>query len=179
MHRLLADSVQQGSRAEHERLPEMRLSFPDGLSRSSAHAVRRRLDRIRPQPRFHRPAAIHRYEAVPDATENQLRSDRHEGRRRGRAWLHRRLRSHRGRDGVRVYRRQHGRGRRRKNHERHRARARHAAADDYRVVFRWRAHDGRRAVAHADGEDLRGAGAARSGRAFPTFPSSPTRRQGA
>ena len=47
--------------------------------------------------------------------------------------------------------------------QRHRARARDAPADDHRLVLGRRPHDGRRLVADADGENLFGARAARSG----------------
>ena len=68
-------------------------------------------------------------------------------------------------DGIRLHRRQHGRGRRREDHPRHRARDRAAAAGRHRLLLGRRAHDGRGAVADADGEDQRRAGAARSGAA--------------
>ena len=65
-------------------------------------------------------------------------------------------------DGVRLHRRQHGRRRRRKNHTRRSSSRSRTAAGHHRVVLRRRADDGGGAVADADGEDQRGAGAARS-----------------
>ena len=89
------------------------------------------------------------------------RRDRHAGRRARRDRV----------DGIQLHRRQHGRGRRRKNHARRRDRARIAGALHRRVLLRRRAHDGRRAVADADGQDQRGARTARPRR--PAVPVDP------
>ena len=50
MSRLRADHLQQGSRHQPERLPEMRASLPRGRARSPAVALRRRVDRVRQEP---------------------------------------------------------------------------------------------------------------------------------
>ncbi len=127
--RLRADHLQQGSRRQSERLPEVRAPLPVDRRRASAHAVRRRVDRTRSRSRLDRSAAVHRHRnpyksrlkagfaatGLKDARHRRLRP-------------HRRHRDDRRGAGVRLHRRQHGRRRRREDHARDRARDRRSAA---------------------------------------------------
>ena len=119
----------------------------------------------RPRPDVDRPAAVHRHQAVPRrGSRRSIDGDRPEGRGHHRDRHASTASTLVGRgDGVRLHRRQHGRGGRREDHAR-RSSARSTERLPVIIVslLGRRAHDGRRAVADADGEDQRGARAARS-----------------
>src|ERR1700737_240253 len=92
-----------------------------------------------------------RHEALRQTPEGQHRGHGLERRGDCRQRQDRRLRDDRRRDGVRLHRRQHGRGGGRENHPRHRTRAVVAPARDYRVLPGGRTHGGGRAVIDAEG----------------------------
>ena len=92
---------------------------------------------------------------------------------------HRRHRDDRRRDGIRVHRRQHGRRGRREDHARASSAPSSAAAGRHRLLLGRRADDGRRAVADADGEDLRRARRGSIARGCRTSRCSPIRRPAA
>ncbi len=117
------------------------------------------------------PLPLHRHQTVQVAAQGRHRSHRPQRRRDRRLGRDRGHRDDARRDGVRLHRRQHGRGRRRKDHPWHRTRDRRSNTRRHRLLLGRRAHDGRRALADADGENLRRARAARSGDGCPTSPS--------
>ena len=104
-----------------------------------------------------------------DAPRSEHRGDRHEGRGDLRHRTHRRHRDRRRRDGVRLHRRQHGRGRRREDHPAHRARDRRGGCRSIIVSCSGGARmmEGR-AVADADGEDQRARSPGSIARGCPT-----------
>ena len=155
--------------AHHFRLgaaDRLRILFDDGLGRARRRAA---LDR---PARVHRHQALH---AAPKASGQRPASRTPSSR-------HRRHRRHRdvGRgDGVRLHRRQHGRGRRREDHARHRARASRRQPVVIVSLLGRRADDGRRALADADGQGQRPRWRGSIARGCRTSRCSPTRRPAA
>ena len=117
--RLLAGHLQQGSRGQPERLPEVRAPLPRRRRRAAAHAVRRR--------RGPSTTAISRRPIRCNFTDTKPYKARLEAGVEATGLKdavivalgrHRRHRDDRGGAGIRVHRRQHGRGRRREDHAR-------------------------------------------------------------
>ena len=116
------------------------------------------LDRARCRSAVDRSAELHRHQAVPDAPRNEHQATGLKDAIIVATGAIGGIRVRRRGDGVPLHRRQHGRRRRREDHARRSSSRSSRGAGHHRVVLRRRAHDGRRAVADADGEDQRGAG---------------------
>ena len=123
--RLRAGHLQQGSRDQPQRLPEVRAPLPHQRDRAAADAVRRRRGPSttrtwsRPTRSASPTPSRTRRGSRPSIESTGLKDAVIVGVRRHRRHPHRRRV-----DGVRLHRRQHGRRRRREDHARHRARDR-------------------------------------------------------
>ena len=169
--------------ANLQRLPEVRASLPASAPPSGCGCCSTASGpSTTPDLRLDRPAEVHRHQAVSRrGSRPSIAGDRPEGRgdRRDRARIDG-IDGRRRRDGVRLHRRQHGRRRRREDH----ARASSARIDERLPVIivsllGRRADDGRRAVADADGEDLRRRSRGSIARGCRTSRCSPIRRPAA
>ena len=173
--------LQQGPRGQPPRLPEMRLPLPDWRDRPPAHAVRRRpVRRVRRRPRLDRSPRVRGHQAVRGSAATARAGHRREGR----GHLRDRRRSTGSRASSRPWSTPSSAAAwawssgRRSPAAIERAIERRAAGGD-RLLLRRRAHDGRRALADADGEDQRGARAARPRAPALSSRCSPTRRPAA
>ena len=158
------DHLEEGPGREFQRLPEVRQAFPHGCPDAAGDSCSTTASTRSSDGNLvlDRPAEVHRPEALRGAAEGGAEKDRAERRDHQRARA-----SSNGRPvvvqrhGVRLHRRQHGRGGGRDDYARRwNRRLADAHAADHRLGLRRRAHDGRHDQPDAVGQDLRGAGAA-------------------